>query len=181
MRHAFLLLALAALVSACTATSAIPDGYSGPQAVIKDSVANVASTSADFFFVDQVNGRNIGNALAYTAQANQGRGLAMTPHDAQRPVPAGPLTLHVGGRTHFAAPFLEIVHGASEIGGVVHITAESGATYLVKGELGANLCSVWIADEQSGKQMGNKLVANGCPAGRLLPAHPKIEEIAPTP
>jgi len=99
VRTPTLLLLVALVVSACT-TSPIPAGYQGPVAHIRDSVTSRSGTSADFFYVAEVNGRRIDESLAETQQANYGRGVQMTPRVIGRDVPAEPSTVKIVGRTH---------------------------------------------------------------------------------
>jgi len=67
-------LAAAFELAGCT-TNPIPQGYTGPLATIDDSAVTRSSTSADLFYVSDVDGRPIEDSRAATNRANSGRGF----------------------------------------------------------------------------------------------------------
>jgi hypothetical protein len=59
-------------VAGC-ATSPIPEGYTGPIATIRDSARQESGTRSLFFFISEVDGKQIETSLAQTRAANYGR------------------------------------------------------------------------------------------------------------
>jgi hypothetical protein len=164
MRRIALLIAIAAasLLSACT-SSPIPEGYKGPLARIEDSFKRRGWTSADFFYVSKVDGRRINDSLAATTQANYGQGFQLTPEAIGRAVAAQESTFTIIGRTHYAAPILEIAGTVYQVSGEVKFTPQPDQTYYVRGELGEKYSGVWIEDA-AGVPVTPKIEVNGSSA-----------------
>ena len=160
MRGAAFFTAMALLVGACT-TDPIPPGYRGPVAYIADSQAVRSSTGVDFFYISRVNGNRVNNSLAATQSANAGRGFAMTPAMIGRPVPAETATFTIVGRTHYAAPIIELVNKVYQVSGETKFTPLPNRAYVVKGILRDDYAAVWIEDGQTGELAGNKIEIHG--------------------
>lgn len=157
-RLAFSLTALALLtvLSACT-HNPIPDGYTGPRAVIRDTAASTGPTSGDIFSVTQVDGKIIMDSFNATRQANQGRGFYMEPIAVRREVPADqPITLTLVGRRAYGAPIMEMMRKGYEVTGELQFTPANNGLYLVKGVVGEGYSAVWLEDDRTGTVVGQK-------------------------
>jgi hypothetical protein len=166
-RGAVLLFALGALLAACT-TNPIPEGYRGPTAHVTDSWTRRGDHSADFFYVAAIDGRQIQNDLSLTEGANYGNGFSLTPFGYGRNVPAGPAAFTIVGRTHYAAPILEMMNRVYEVRGAVHFTPEPDHSYIVTGKLGDDYSAVWIEDATTGQPVTAKVEIKGSAALGLL-------------
>jgi hypothetical protein len=184
------MLGLCLLIGGCATYEPVEKGYSGPTAKLADSVDSDGGRCASFFFLDAYDGHNVQNALTVTEQRNQGQGLAMTIEDYSRPVPMQEAILHIKGRTHCAAPIIEIGHTVYMIEGDVKFAPEGGGQYVIKGELRDDYSAVWVEDLSTHRQRGDKLLVKGSTAlnrGALLllgegaakSSKQKVEQIPP--
>jgi len=167
MRGTAFLIAVALPLAACT-SNPVPDGYTGSIVRITDSVTPRSSTSADFFYLSKVNGRRIEDSLSITKQVNSGQGFAMIPRVIGRVVPAEPSTFTIVGRTHYAAPILDLMNTVYEVSGETKFTPIPHQSYVVKGVLGENYSAVWIEDSQTGEVVGQKIEIKGSSALGIL-------------
>lgn len=158
-----LLLALGALLAACT-SNPIPEGYTGPTAHINDSWTALSERAADIFYLAAIDGRQIQNDLAVTAGANYGNGFSLTPYGYGRDVPARAATFTIVGRTHYAAPILEMTNRIFEVRGDIQFAPEPNRSYVVKGKLGNDYSAVWIEDAATGQPVGPKVEVKGSAA-----------------
>jgi hypothetical protein len=150
------------LLSGCaTFAPSVPEGYSGPVAIIKDSVKPLSQSKADFFYVSEINGKRIEDSRVKTLRINQGRGFNMTPSVIERNVPAQKATFTLVGRTEYAAPILALTNTVYQVTGKVTFSPETYRSYIVRGELGENYSAVWLEDEVTGKTVGEKIEVNG--------------------
>jgi hypothetical protein len=115
----------------------------------------------DFFYLAKVNGQTIKESRTSTAQANFGRGFNMTPVMVGRDVPAQSATFTITGRSHFAAPILEMMGRVYEVSGDTSFTPLPDRSYAVKGVLRRDYSAVWIEDIQTGEVVGRKIEING--------------------
>lgn len=172
----------ATLLSACETTpKPVPDGYTGLVATLKDS-AKVARLDkcGDFFFLNQYNGKDADNGLQASARDNQGTGMIFAVvKEFSRPVPARSATFFIVGRTHCAAPIMEMTGTVLLVGGKVAFTPEPDGVYVIKGELTPNHSAVWIEDEKRGVQVSNKLQINGLAKAGFFGIKGNVEEIPP--
>src|SRR3569833_1676062 len=150
------LIIVLALLAGCV-SSPLPDGYKGLTATISDSFTRGDAKKSDFFWVDQVDGRKIEDSVMKTSKDIQGRGFFMEPKNDSRPIAAQKVTLTIKGSTVYAADILAMIHKIYSVEGQVTIDAQPGVSYVVKGELGQNGCSVWIEDASSGKMVSEKI------------------------
>lgn len=153
MRFFTTIIAAAFLLSACV-SNPVPEGYTGPLAKVQDTFTKRSDRASDFFYVDAINGNQVDNALRATTSANYGRGFAMDPAGYIRNVPAEHATFLIVGRTHYAAPILELTNTVYEVKGSITFTPAANSTYVVRGELGPDRESVWIEELDSKKIMG---------------------------
>ncbi len=147
-----------------TETSPIPEGYSGPIAIIKDSIKVYDSRKTDYFSLEAIDERNIPNSRLSTRIANKGKGFRMAPVLMERKVPVQIATFKIVARTEYAAPILALSNTVYQVIGKVSFTPEVGKAYVVKGELGENYSGVWIEEESSHKVVVNKTEVNGSAA-----------------
>lgn len=177
-------------VSACATYEPVQKGYAGATAKINDSVVTDGERCGSFFFLDAYDGHDVQNTLTVTERKNSGRGLAMTIEDYSRPVPAQEAIFHLEGRTHCAAPIIEVGNTIYMIEGDVKFAPQGGGQYVIKGELRDDYSVVWVEDLSTHKQSGNKLSVKGSTAlnrGTLLllgegaakSSNQKVEEIPP--
>lgn len=151
-------IALAAVVlSACTAAEPIPEGYTGPTAHIRDSSTERGSTSVDLFFLSKIDGGEVFDSLSATANANYGRGFMLEPAVIGRDVPARAAVFTIEGRTHYAAPILELFNTVYEVSGESRFTPAPNRTYVVKGELRDGYTTVWLEDSETGEMVGQRI------------------------
>ncbi|NUU04091.1 hypothetical protein [Herbaspirillum robiniae] len=157
-----LILAAALGLSACaTYKTAIPEGYAGPTALLKDSSDVYSMSKADIFYTLSVNGDEIDNARFATRRANEGRGAIMAVQKVQRPIPAQPLKVGVSARTVYAAPIMAMANTVYAVKGIVSFTPETGKTYVVRGKLSPTYSAVWIEEEASKSVVGEKIEIQG--------------------
>jgi hypothetical protein len=157
----------AALLSACT-TNPVPEGYTGPLAKIQDTFTQRSERAVDMFFVDKVNGKKVENALTATTSRNYGRGFAMEAVAYVRDVPAAAATFSLTGRTHYAAPILELTNPVYEVKGDVNFAPAANRTYIVRGELRADYAAVWLEDAETKAVIGSKIELKGDPSLGVL-------------
>ncbi len=89
----------------------------------------------------------------------------MTPALVERNVPAKPSTFKIVGRTEYAAPILALTNTVYRVAGTVTFTPEVYKHYVVRGTLGENYSAVWIEEEATNRQVGEKIELRG--AARL--------------
>ncbi|HTQ13831.1 MAG TPA: hypothetical protein VMH86_08140 [Rhizomicrobium sp.] len=145
------------LVLAGCVSDPMPEGYSGPRANIEDSYSPRSGDGANFFFVAQVNGKDVYNALRRTIDVNNGNGFSLRPVVYARDLPAGPATLTIEGQSHYAAPIIALFSHNDDISGVVHVTLEAGHNYRVLGEMDGEHCAVWIEEAETGAPLGDRI------------------------
>jgi hypothetical protein len=180
VRAVFLLAAAALPLGGCaTQESLVPQDYHGPTALISDSTYVYSSRRADFFYVEAIDGRPVDNALERTARDNRGHGLAFTPEGKDRPVEVKQTVFHIAGRTHYAAPILEMTGTAYLVDGDVNFSPVAGEAYVIKGSLGPDYSAVWIENKNTGAQMGNKLLIKGAAEVSMVKKRPPVEQVPP--
>jgi hypothetical protein len=190
LRNTTGVMALCLLISGCATYEPAPKGYVGATAKLADSVTSDGGRCASFFILDAYDGHDVQNALIATQRRNNGRGLAMTIEAYSRLVPAQEATFRIVGRTHCAAPVIELGNTVYVIEGDVKFRPQGGGQYVVKGELLDDHSAVWVEELSTGKQCGNKLRVVGSTAlnrATLLllgpaaakPSNQKVEEIPP--
>lgn len=170
----FFVISMVGLVG-CAAGSLLPAGYEGPRSFVRESMKTYTEqpmealkpfrvTKVDFFSVTSVNGQRVVNSRDLTASQNFGRGFQMSPVVVSHVFPSGTVTLGVIGTTHHPAPILAIIHGTTSVEGAIQFTAEPDTVYLVKGDLSADKVSVWLEEESTGRQIGQRIEGKTHPA-----------------
>ncbi|HKC17180.1 MAG TPA: hypothetical protein VKC11_10790 [Steroidobacteraceae bacterium] len=181
MKHAVALVSLLVALVSCATTPPIPP-FTGPSAIIKDSFSNLTGTTkADLFYLDAIDGKSVRNAFDETFQLNYGHGMVLKPHAYERSVPAREAKYQLHGRTYFAAPILEMAGHAFQIEGEVVLTPEAGETYVVKGELSADHSAIWVENEKTGAQLGNRLLIAGSAEVKMFMKSPPVQQLPPSP
>jgi len=94
-----------------------------------------------------------------------------------RPVPARPADFYIAGRTHCAAPIMEMVGTVRLVGGDVEFTPKAGGHYVLKGELQADHSAVWIEDVQTGARVSEKLRIEGSAKAGLFGVKGIVEHL----
>jgi hypothetical protein len=146
------------LVACATYHDPLPNAYSGPKAKVLDSVSNYNGTKADYFFLYKYNGTSIRQTYDVSVDYSRGNGFTLLPPEiVARDVPAEEGRYYLIGRTHYAAPVQELIHGVSMVKGELSFTPEAGATYVIRGTLGESLAEVWIENSATGKIASKKL------------------------
>jgi hypothetical protein len=184
------MMGLSLFITGCATYEPAQKGYVGATAKLADSVTSDGERCASFFFLEGYDGHEVQNSLIATQRRNSGRGMAMTIEGYSRQVPAQEATFHIMGRTHCAAPIIEVGNTVYLIEGDVKFAPQGGGQYAVKGELREDYSAVWVEDLLTGKQRGNKLLVKGSTAlnrGTLLLFGPavaksskqKVEKVPP--
>jgi len=155
------LLAAVLAVSGCATAPAVPKGYTGPIATIKDSFTSLDLSAANIFYLNKLDGREIDDSLGATRYASYGHGALLTPVALERKVPAQAATFHIIGRTTHAAPIQSMTHAEYQVVGDVHFTPQADKIYVVCGELDKSHSVVWIEDQQSHEVMDKKIEIQG--------------------
>jgi hypothetical protein len=170
------------LMAGC-ASSPTPKEYGGPTATLRDTArVEARATCGDFFFLYEYQGQSVDNAVSESAKHNAGNGFALREAgNYERKIPAQSATFHIAGRTHCAAPIQELAGTVYLIDGDVKFTPMAGDTYVIKGELGPEHSAVWVENEASGRQVGNKLIVNGPAKAGFFKGTGKVIEIPPNP
>jgi hypothetical protein len=149
-------------LSGCASLApSVPEGYTGPVAIIKDSVRPHGPSKAEFFYLSEIDDRKIDDSRSRTLRTNQGRGFNMAPAIVERNVAAKPSTFKIIGRTEYAAPILALTNTVYQVAGTVTFTPEAYRNYIVRGTLGESYSAVWVEDEATSKVVGEKVELRG--------------------
>jgi hypothetical protein len=146
------------LVGCVTSQNPLPNAYSGPKATLLDSVTNYNGTKADYFFIYQYNGKSIRQTYDLSVENSNGNGFMLLPPEiVARDVPAEKGRYYLIGRTHYAAPIQELMHGVYLVKGELNFTPEADTTYVIHGTLGESLAEIWIENAATGQIVTKKL------------------------
>jgi len=143
-------------VTSCVSYQPLPEGYTGPTAMIVDTMDPISSTRAGFFQITAVDGRDVLSSSNSTQAASSGQGFMMSQRTESRLVPSGKVTLSLEGRISVAAPILALTGGMYSIKGEVDVELESEMAYYVRGFLSNDYTTVWLEDNQ-GNVVSEKL------------------------
>ncbi|MGQ0510813.1 MAG: hypothetical protein ACT4P9_09380 [Betaproteobacteria bacterium] len=151
------------MLSGCATYKPVPDGYTGPTAVIVDSGFKEDETTAQIFALVEVNGQAVENSFHASASASQGRGFSLTARYVTREVPATPMKVTLKGAHTAGAAIQQMISQATgiflSVEGVVDFTPTQNRWYVVKGELKKGGSSIWIEDEATGQPVTRKVTA----------------------
>ena len=160
-------LLITVFISGCAAgpePSAVPVNYKGPLSSIKDSFKQYDATKADFFYLSQVDKKDIPNSRFKTLENNRGQGMQMKAAPVVRNVPSKTATFHIVGRTEYAAPILALANPVYQVQGDISFRPKPNVQYVVAGSLSPTYSAVWIEEAATKKLIGNKIVINGSAA-----------------
>jgi hypothetical protein len=155
--------AAALALHGCASYKPVPDGYTGPVAVVADSGQREDATKAQVFALMEVDGNSIDNSFAASARASQGQGFALTTRFVSRQVPATPMKVKIKASHATGAPIQQLFGQAAgsflSVEGVTDFTPAPGGNYVVKGELSKGGSSVWIEDAATNQPVTQKVTA----------------------
>ena len=150
MKRLLSILAVVSLTGCASLHEPVPAGFAGPTAQVADSGKYEDGSKAQFFVVQEVDGKTINSSIFETRKASQGRGFSISARFISRALPAAPMKVKLVGTHQTAAPIHEIASRAAgtfySVEGVVDFTPVAGGNYIVKGELKKEGSSVWIED-----------------------------------
>lgn len=165
----FLFAAAAILLAACsTKTNPVPEGYSGPLAMMGETSVKSSGKSMDFFFLEKIDGNEVNNSMDATMRANEGMGFSLVPKMVDRVIPAKTATFAITGFRHYAAPILELTNTVYKVSGDVTFSPLPDHIYVVKGILSEQYSGVWIEDSRYHTIMGRKIEVQGSTAQGLF-------------
>jgi hypothetical protein len=146
----FFVITLVLFLSACATYKPVPDGYTGPVALIRDSAQSESAGKGQLFYVQSIDGNPIQNARNATRQSSTNTGFVVNTRDVERQVPIRPLKLRLIATHVTGAPIHELASRAAgtffSVEGDVEFTPKAGVMYAVRGELKKGASSVWIED-----------------------------------
>jgi hypothetical protein len=152
-----LILSLACLVLSSCVTAPIPSNHAGPTARIRDTAIAESSRRAQFYYVAEIDGQKIDNALFETRKTNSGRGFSQVVADApfERDVAARPTTLKLRATIAYGAPILEIANASTvyAVEKTINFLVQPYKSYVVKGQLTADKQDVWLEDFITGQRV----------------------------
>jgi hypothetical protein len=149
------------LPTGCVKT--LPDNYSGPTAIVKDTYANyikggfMRDEKVDLFVMQTMDGKLIDKGLMATARASfkSSLGFALKPRAFERPLPVRPMTVMLAAIIDYAAG--GVCNGSREprtmANRKISFTPVAGETYVVRGRITADNSAVWL-ETASGKVVG---------------------------
>lgn len=148
LRAVFLSLCLLA-IAGCAAKfhSAIPQDYSGEVATIADTYERLGTTNANFYYLKEVNGKPVWNAMEESYRTSYGQ-ANLTTAGAVRNVPARQLKLLLVAQISNPGFFVSADTPTDKyrFEREVHFTPEPKKTYLVKGMLTGSHSAIWLED-----------------------------------
>ncbi len=156
MRRLFIL-AVVLVLSACV-TSPVPPDYTGPLANVRDVSIRETLARAQYFYLAEIDGKPIDNAMSRMRKSNYGRGFSSMAIGFDRSIPARLMVVKLEGRVAYGAPIQELLMLATmyEANTYLEFTPEPNTEYTVVGELTENKREVWLANA-AGERVG-KLV-----------------------
>jgi hypothetical protein len=151
------------LIAGCAPLKSVPDGYSGPKALVTDSREYENRDKAAFFVLAEINGKPIDTSLDASRRASYGKGFNLSAQYIEREVPAEPMKVKLIGTHQTGAPIHELFSRAGgyfqTVEGVVDFAPRPNVKYIVKGELGPDGSSVWIEVLETGQRVTDKVLS----------------------
>lgn len=161
MRSLAFALFAATVLAACQGFQPVPEGFTGPVAVITDSGERVSGSKAALFVVQQVDGNAIDDSFGASAGASRNQGFALNMVVVNRKVPVRPMKLRLHGGYATGAPiqgiFDQLTGSDLSVDGVVDFTPVAGGSYIVMGTLAKDGSSIWIQDQATGQPVTPKI------------------------
>lgn len=149
-----IIIVLLVLLSACaTYKPLVPADYEGETTTIDDTFQAIDTSSANFFYIQLVNGERVPNALSNTDAGSHGRGRVLSPRGATRQVPLNSMTLVLVGQVHHSAPIGYMVSSKENyrVEGEIEFSPKPDEKYVVTGSLSESYSAVWIEDQFGGR------------------------------
>ncbi|MCK9389109.1 MAG: hypothetical protein M0Q22_12065 [Sulfuritalea sp.] len=154
-------LAIALSLASCATYKPVPEGYTGPVAMLADSGFSEDGTKAQLFSLMEVDGNTVQSSFGASASASHGQGFALTTKIVSRPVPAKPMKVKLKGAHTTGAPIQAIFSQMSgtffSVEGVADFDPAPGRDYVVKGILKKEGSLVWIEDARTGQPVTRKI------------------------
>ena len=161
MKRLLVLLFTVALSGCATLHEPLPPDFKGPIVRVTDTGYTEDRSKAQFFVLQEVDGKAINNSIFESRKASHGRGFALTTIYITRGLPATPMKIKLLGTHQTAAPIHEIASRAAgtffSVEGVVDFTPIPGRDYFVRGELKKEGSSVWLEDATSNQPATDKV------------------------
>jgi hypothetical protein len=182
MKKTLLSLPLAITLAACAnLESPIEPGYAGPTVVVNDTQLPEGNTRAQFFVIEEVDGRRVNNALIESRRASNGGGFTLVGRNISRELPSRPLRLKLLATEETGAPIEAIFRAATgslarSVEGIVEFVPQEGHQYIVTGEMSKETSSVWIQDLSANQPASEKIASresSTTQAGTLSQGHPR--------
>ena len=143
----------------CVQFHNLPTDYTGPVAIIRGTAAQKNVFKGEAFRVTKVDGKQIPGRGAVATPTGGGPVLAV--QDPEVRVLPQPVTLTLTGSTIYAADGPALVDGmfggSRNVSGEISFTPKAGGEYRVKGLLHRGSEAVWLVEEKTGKQIGEKI------------------------
>jgi len=154
-------LAIGLSLASCATYKPVPEGYTGPVAMLSDSGFSEDGTKAQLFSLMEVDGNTVQSSFGASASASHGQGFALTTRIVSRPVPAKPMKVKLKGAHTTGAPIQAIFSQMSgtffSVEGVADFEPVPGGDYVVKGTLKKEGSQVWIEDVRTGQPVTRKI------------------------
>lgn len=155
---------MAMLLTGCAGprVSATPEGYTGPKAVLADSVVYPgAGEKIRMFYVEKIDGESMQNSMRATRDASAGKGNYLHTKEFSRDVPVKRMKIRLIGTHVLAMPIQEMASRIAgtffTVSGEVDFLPLEGKTYVVMGELQKEGASVWIQTQDTKEVVTEKV------------------------
>lgn len=154
-------LVLALALGGCASYQPVPDGHTGPVAVVSDSGERESGGRARLFALTAIDGNRISSSFAESARASEGKGLSLLVRIVSRQIPAKAMKVTLRGSHMTSAPIHAIFSRAAgtflSVEGVVDFAPAPDGEYVVKGELDPNGSAIWIEDARTGQLVTQRI------------------------
>ena len=142
-------------LSACSTFNPIPEGYTGPTAVIKDSFSEKSASNAHYFELEKVNENRISDSFGATRQKYYGQGMYFEPVMVEHEVLPERQSFTISGFVFYPTDAQLLFSNNLSVEGIVTFTPKAGETYTVSGTVIDDVSEVWLQDS-SGNVIGDK-------------------------
>ncbi len=151
MRKIFFYSALL-LLTACAGRQAIPEGYTGPVAVVKETAVRVDSGKAQMFYLSKIDGVHMtDNSASKSFSRSYGKGNNLTIVDTPYEIPAEEHIYTLVGGHVWAMDGRGMFEAGLTVTGDIAFTPVEGRTYLIDGSLSKEVSIVRIKDTVTGE------------------------------
>jgi len=150
------LILMAVMLTACSTFNPVPEGYTGPTAVIKDTYSNKAALTAHYFTLLKINDNYVESSFGATRSAYYGQGAYFEPVMVEREVLPESQAFTISAYVFFPTDMQMLFGNTLTVEGTVTFSPEPGESYLVKGELNETRSEVWL-ENSKGDLIGEKI------------------------